>query len=72
MEISEEQHMALVSVQLRHSQRRLKRTTPTYARGGSPLEPVGVEPTTPCLQSRRSPAELRPQTHAKLGGPGKT
>jgi hypothetical protein len=25
------------------------------------METVGIEPTAPCLQSRRSPAELRPQ-----------
>ena len=27
-----------------------------------PMEAIGFEPTTPCLQSRRSPAELRPLT----------
>ena len=40
------------------------------------METVGFEPTTPCLQSRCSPTELRPQClsaqHARgLGGPGK-
>ena len=49
------------------------------------LETVGIEPTTPCLQSRRSPTELRPHKPSTqnrqtllvaptrtLGGPGRT
>jgi hypothetical protein len=30
------------------------------------MEAIGFEPTTPCLQSRRSPAELRPLTGTEL------
>ena len=44
------------------------------------LEAIGFEPTTPCLQSRCSPAELRPRRHRPSGaaprqagnGPGRT
>ena len=32
------------------------------------LEAIGFEPTTPCLQSRRSPAELRPLTGTHPAG----
>lgn len=32
------------------------------ARSPFTLEAIGIEPMTPCLQSRRSPAELRPLT----------
>ncbi len=38
---------------------------PSVGSSGSlskPLEAIGIEPMTPCLQSRRSPAELRPLT----------
>ena len=36
------------------------------------MEAIGFEPTTPCLQSRRSPAELRPLTgtHQQANKPG--
>ena len=41
------------------------------------VEADGIEPTTPCLQSRCSPTELRPRTRHETmpresGGPGKT
>ena len=36
------------------------------------METVGFEPTTPCLQSRCSPTELRPLTGPQPGGPGRT
>lgn len=42
------------------------------------VEATGIEPVTPCLQSRCSPAELRPHSPqhpaqgAASGGPGKT
>ena len=41
---------------------------PRGARTRAPLEAIGLEPTTPCVQGRRSPAELRPRRAAPPGG----
>ena len=41
----------------------LNRQATTFALSDG-LETVGIEPTTPCLQSRRSPTELRPHKPA--------
>jgi hypothetical protein len=37
-----------------------QRSTSRSRKGRRGMEAIGFEPTTPCLQSRRSPAELRP------------
>jgi hypothetical protein len=56
----------------------IRTNRPTAPCATALVEADGIEPTTPCLQSRCSPTELRPQpvlrntAHARgLGGPGK-
>ena len=46
-------------------------STPRYVAVSPVVEPAGFEPATPCLQSRCSPAELRPRREDK-GPAGKT
>ena len=42
----------------------LRRSRPSHF--GEVVEADGIEPTTPCLQSRCSPTELRPRTHREV------